>query len=75
MIGRDRIIIEKNDESPFQSNKKLKQKANEYRLENNIKNYENASCKSIGCIKQIIDEEIDKSDNQSKFSRKSLISH
>ena len=44
-------------------------------MENNINDYEKKSNKSMGCIKQIIDEEIDKSDNKSKLSRKSLISH
>ena len=44
-------------------------------MENNINDYEKKSNKSIGCIKHIIDEEIDKSDNKSKLSRRSLISH
>lgn len=44
-------------------------------MENNINDFEKKSNKSIGCIKQIIDEEIDKSDNKSKLSRRSLISN
>jgi hypothetical protein len=73
--GREKVIIDKDDDSPFQSYKKLKQKANEKKLEKDISNYEKQSNKSIGCIKQIMDEEVDKSDKMSKFSRKSLISN
>jgi hypothetical protein len=47
-VPRDKVIIDNKMESPFQSNRKLKQKANIKKLENDINNYELHSANSIG---------------------------